>query len=575
VVCEEEPQRPSTAVTKLIARSTGGLVSTQAAPVSTGKPREEETERLRRRLSGDLDNIIMKALAKEPQRRYASVDQFSEDIRRHLEGLPVLARPDTFGYRTSKFIKRHKASVVAAVLIFVSLVAGIAGTAWQARKARQQRERAERRFNEGRSLANAFMFELDEKIQNLPGSTEARRFLVTKSLQYLDGLVGEASGDLSLQRELASAYEKVGDVQGGYDFGSVGDSGGALESYQKAHAIREAVAAADQNSVDYRYELARSHDNLGVAFAERGERSKGLDHHRKALEIRESIHSANPSEKRAQTALGTSYFYVATALVSAGDLEGAREARRTQMILFEEVARRDDATATDRRNLALSYKYYGGMLEREGKQDEALDLYRKAVAIEEARAQQDPTNTQVRLDLSFTYASVGHAQLIKKEFPGSLESYTKALALREAVVAADPANESARAFVARAHTSIAAVQEESGDAAGAIERYRKALSIRESMAARDPGSADLRISLANTYADLGQLNSRLAADPKTPAANRKERLRDARTWYQRGLEIFNDLQSKGKLAGSDSEKPGNLSRELAKVEEGLGKAANR
>src|SRR5262245_56275287 len=160
----------------------------------------------------------MKALAKDPQRRYASVDQFSEDIRRHVEGLPVLARPDTFGYRTSKFIKRHKASVVAASLIFISLVAGIAGTAWQAMKARQQSERAERRFNEGRSLANAFMFELDEKIQNLPGSTEARRFLVTKSLQYLDGLVGEASGDLSLQRELASAYEKVGDVQGGYDF---------------------------------------------------------------------------------------------------------------------------------------------------------------------------------------------------------------------------------------------------------------------------------------------------------------------------------------------------------------------
>jgi non-specific serine/threonine protein kinase/serine/threonine-protein kinase len=577
VVCEEEPQRPSTAVTRVIrdGRSTGGLVSTSATPVSTNKPRDEETERLRRRLSGDLDNIVMKALAKEPQRRYASVDQFAEDIRRHLEGLPVLARPDTFGYRASKFVQRHKASVVAAALILISLIAGIAGTTWQARKARQQRERAERRFSEGRALANAFMFELDEKIQDLPGSTEARRFLVTKSLQYLDGLVGEASGDLSLQRELASAYEKVGDVQGGNDFASMGDSAGALDSYQKAHAIREAIAAADPNSVDYRYELARSHDNLGMIFAERGDKPAGLEHHRKALEIREVIASASPFDKRAQTALATGYFHVASALVGTGDIEGAREARRKQMVIFEEVARRDDATATDRRNLALSYKYYGGMLERGGRHDEALDLYRKAVAIEEARAEQDPKNTQVRLDLSFTYASVGHALLVKNEFAASLESYRKALALREAVVAADPANVSARSYVARAHSSIGDILAETGDRAGAVESYRKALSIREAMAAGDPGSVDLRIVLADSYADLALLHSRLAKGERTPAQNRPEQLREARSWFQRSLDIFNELQSKGKLTGDDARKPENLSRELAKIEEALGKGGKK
>jgi tetratricopeptide (TPR) repeat protein len=181
----------------------------------------------------------------------------------------------------------------------------------------------------------------------------------------------------------------------------------------------------------------------------------------------------------------------------------------------------------------------------------------------------------VRLDLSFTYASVGHAQLVNNDFAGSLESYRKALGLREAVVAADPANVSARSYVARAYSSIGGVMEESGDSAEAIENYRKALSIREAMAAGDPGSIDLRIVLADSYADLALLHSKLANDPKTSAQNRTERLREARSWFQRSLDIFNDLQSKGKLTGGDAKKPENLTRELAKVEEALEKGPRK
>src|SRR5205807_2759146 len=95
-----------------------------------------------RRLLGDLDNIVLMAMRKEPQRRYASVEQFSEDIRRHMEGLPVIARPDTAGYRAAKFIARHKAGVAAAALLVLTLSAGIIATAWQARLAAAQRDHA-------------------------------------------------------------------------------------------------------------------------------------------------------------------------------------------------------------------------------------------------------------------------------------------------------------------------------------------------------------------------------------------------------------------------------------------------
>src|SRR6185503_19648048 len=84
-----------------------------------------EQEPRRQRLKGDLDNIVLMAMRKEPQRRYATAEQFAEDIRRHLEGLPVRARPDTFGYRAGKFVRRHKLGVAAAALITLTLLIGI------------------------------------------------------------------------------------------------------------------------------------------------------------------------------------------------------------------------------------------------------------------------------------------------------------------------------------------------------------------------------------------------------------------------------------------------------------------
>jgi serine/threonine protein kinase/tetratricopeptide (TPR) repeat protein len=133
-ICEEDPEKPSTAVDRKEGETT---------PQSVSETREGAPDKLRRRLRGDLDNIVLMALRKEPARRYASVLQFSEDIRRHLEGLPVIARRDTPGYRAAKFVGRHKTGVAGAVLIFLSLTAGIVATLRQTRIARAERDKAQ------------------------------------------------------------------------------------------------------------------------------------------------------------------------------------------------------------------------------------------------------------------------------------------------------------------------------------------------------------------------------------------------------------------------------------------------
>ncbi len=130
--------------------------------------------RLARELKGDLDTIVLTALQKEPQRRYASVERLSQDIRRYLEGLPVTARPDTLFYRADKFVRRHRVAVAAGLLVAVSLVGGAGVAVFEARRSRQSEALAQKRFNDVRRLANEYLFEFHDAIRNLPGATPAR-----------------------------------------------------------------------------------------------------------------------------------------------------------------------------------------------------------------------------------------------------------------------------------------------------------------------------------------------------------------------------------------------------------------
>src|SRR5262249_31422043 len=144
-----------------------------------------------------------------------------QDIRRHLEHLPVVARQDTVVYRASKFIRRHKAGLAASAVVAVAVLAGSGVALRVARVARSQAElarvqcaRAERRFSDVRRLANSLMFEVHDSIKDLPGTVGARKLLVDRALEYLDSLSQESAGDAALQLELAGVYDRLGDVLG-------------------------------------------------------------------------------------------------------------------------------------------------------------------------------------------------------------------------------------------------------------------------------------------------------------------------------------------------------------------------
>jgi non-specific serine/threonine protein kinase/serine/threonine-protein kinase len=270
IVCDTEPQKPSSAVRGETADST--------RPASFAKA-----------LSGDLDTIVLKALRKEPSRRYASVGD-GPGYPAAPPGPPRVRAPRLVGYRAGKFARRHRVGMAAASIVLVSLMAGLFWNLREARRARAAEARAERRFAEVRKEANSNLFELNDAIKRLPGSTPARALLVRRALEYLDGLAKEKGTDAALRRELAEAYQKVGDVQAGStEAGNLGQTAEALKSYGKAVVLREALAAEAPADPERRQELATTYSTKGRVLAMTGDVSGSLSDFRKALRLREEL----------------------------------------------------------------------------------------------------------------------------------------------------------------------------------------------------------------------------------------------------------------------------------------------
>ncbi len=270
-ICEVEAEKPSLAIghsAQITGRQTtdSNREALEVTPEWISACRNTSPDKLRRTLSGDLDQILLKALRKEPQRRYASAQSFAEDLRAYALGLPVSARRDTFGYRSGKFIKRHKLSLALAAVVAMVIGGGGVAIVREAHIARMQEARAERRFNDVRALANSLLFDIHDSVRDLPGSTGARKLLVDRALKYLDSLAQEAGDVSDLQRELAAAYERVGDVQGNSQFANLGDTAGSIASYRKALQIRLALAQDKHASDDDQAALSAIYVKLGFGL---------------------------------------------------------------------------------------------------------------------------------------------------------------------------------------------------------------------------------------------------------------------------------------------------------------------
>jgi serine/threonine protein kinase len=411
-ICETVPDKPS----KFVERS------------------EPEGRGNAKLLRGDLDTIVLKAMRKEPQRRYASVEHLSEDIRRYLKGFPVLARDFGAWYQASKFVGRHKAtSAGIAVLTAGVIVASVV--------ALQEKSAAEKRFGDLREFANFVLTSLDDKLRE--GPTAARAMLADEGVKYLDRLALEKGGDPSIKRDLVIGYIKNGDVKGNLYGASLAETAGAEDSYRKALKYAEELVRSNPSNLRDRGNLLNAQMKLGQVLATSGNRSEAKKHYDEASTILEATMAMGTPDAKAlqdaanlwasmgslrnfssdpagalecyrrglQTAerLPASYpnkvnilafmrESVANATVLAGgDTTGAEEMILDSIAVYQ---RRVDANpkARARRTLAQAYETLAEVQRRNGKNVEALASMRRSLKMTETLLSEDPKDEEKQID---------------------------------------------------------------------------------------------------------------------------------------------------------------------------------
>jgi len=469
--------------------------SIESTPARVTGTQREDVQKKHRQLRGDLDNIILKALRKEPGRRYASAEQLAEDIRRHLDGLPISAAPDSIWYRTNKFARRHKAGVAVALLFFIAIVGGVIATLTEARIAKTNERRAERRFNDVRKLANSLMFEVHDSIQNLPGATPARKLIIERASEYLDSLAQESGGDPSLQSELASAYRKVGDVQG-YPFRSnLGDSAGALRSYQKALAIRELLLRSNPDDLPNALELTIVYRRLAEMHSVNQDISSAVTEAQKAQAIGERLSVLHPKDAQVLEYLIKDDLTLAG--IEAGNLNSANLGNTTAALaLYQKASTIGDQLATQkpkdsavRQLLAGTYLRFGDQLLQLGEQSAAGKQYLRGTEI--LTSLYDPQNQTSIVDLAEADSRVGGAEASSGEIDNALQTYLKELSLYQFVVKSDPDNTNALLGFALAYANVGETESMLGQHADGLSSIKTGLSILDKTVS-DSSTADMR-----------------------------------------------------------------------------------
>ena len=537
--------------------------------------------KMRRVLDGDLDEIVLKALRKEPQRRYNSVEQMAEDIRRHLEGLPVIARRDSLRYRAAKFVTRHKLGVAASVMVLLTIALGIAATVREARIAAENGRRAEQRFQDVRKLANSLMFEIHDAIDGLPGSTAARKLIVQRSLEYLDRLSQESSGDISLQRELASAYERIGLAQGDPDRTNLGDIAGAQESLAKALSIRQKIVQAGKEAneadeialassyrqvcaINARYlrhigtaleycqvavskleqlynqhpddqlvvtELVRAYDSIGKVYGEgstsgnAGDSYQALENHQKALALISGLAKKNPDDLDLVSRQGSLSLLTADDLFEIGRVKEALPLYQQAADTFEKLTQRSNKMDY-MDTLQFARQRMGDMQLVVGHFQEAVRLYRKSLEGSMKLAAEDPKSMTFRTSQAAARTTYGNALWRAGRVKESLASFR--LALTEL---AESKQQDARATGLQTVTQLwmAGALEHEGDTEAALRNYKLASDYYEHICESDSKDVEDCISLAGTEERIARI------------LLKERRVDSALKLYQKGLAILEPL----------------------------------
>jgi serine/threonine protein kinase/tetratricopeptide (TPR) repeat protein len=540
VIREEEPPRPS-------AR----LSDSHDALPSISAQRAVEPSALTKLVRGELDWIVMKALEKDRNRRYETANGFSMDVQRYLADEPVQACPPSASYRVKKFVRRNKATVVAASLVFLALTTGVVGATWGMIRSNAARKQSDANFNIALGAVKQFLGDVtDDPDLKEAGLQHVRRKLLTSAMPFFEAIAAQRSDDPIAEGTRAGAYIRLALIHqesGEYDaalknsesareiFAELSDKfpseswyrhglanalhnrglslkhlgkrDDAVGEYRQAISIMERLVA-EAPSVDGRNDLAQGHLHFSELLHDLGKHEEAKAAVRQALIVQEKLAADFPKERKNLSAQVASHVRLGLLHKNLGDFGEAEKAFRKSRDLSSKVA----ASFPNSNDRGLSafhesapYGHLGGLLVAQGKFAEAQEPLRKAMELQEEFYRRYPTSAYVRRNHAATlgdYATVLE-QLGKSQEGEALAR--RALGIQQGLAEEFPDQPEFRQRVAHSFNVLGNSLLNQGKRPEAEESLRKSMEIKEKFAAEAPRDVDRAVDLAGALCNLGIL----------------------------------------------------------------------
>jgi non-specific serine/threonine protein kinase/serine/threonine-protein kinase len=394
-------------------------------------------------LAGDLDAIVLNAMARAKEDRYTTVAALAADVAAYLEQRPIAARAPSLAYVARKFARRNRAAVIAAAATALLMASAVGGVVWQARIAERERVRAEQRFAQVRQLANYVIYDLQDGVAKLAGATELRKAMVEKSLRYLDSMAVEAGGDTALLLEIAGAYHRLGDVLGNPGVANLGDRDGPISSYDKARAVYRSILTADPSHAGARQAFAALLLTESNFFGLVGQKDRAERSLTESRAIWESLRRATPDNEPVLQGLAAAE--VSSYIRAGGPQSDAALPHMQRALDIFQKLYNARPTDTDRmRDVALCHRYLVTFNLRVRNDSAALDHARRAMELDRRRLAAEPHNAAAKIDYSTDLGQMAVSTKRLGRSDDALLLYLQSLAIRRELWEADRANVFAR-----------------------------------------------------------------------------------------------------------------------------------
>jgi serine/threonine protein kinase/Flp pilus assembly protein TadD len=546
----------------------------------------------------DLETITLKCIEKESAKRYGAAAELAAELRRYLEGEPILARPVGGIERAWRWTRRNpRVTVLSAAIVLLLVGLSVASTivALQQHQQRLFAEKTAETERDLRSKANDAMalgeasaatareqsqlalkslqsviFDIQRGLKNVPGAGEVQRKLLLTALEHLEKVSEQFVTRGSIDRNTSVALNELGDLFLRIGTGIPGNAGeGAVAAarrlYERSLEISQKLAATDPGDAWGQRDLSVSYVKLGDVQRQCGQTTEALGSYEKALEITQKLTAADPSDALAQRGQSISHDRLGDVQHQCGKVIEALGSYQKALEIRQKLAGADPSDAQAQRDLSVSYNNLGDLRRQSGQLTEALGSYHKCLEISQKLVSADPNDAQAQRGLFVSYDRLGDVHLQSGQVTEALASYEKALEISQKLAAADPSDAQAQRDLSLAHGNLGDVKLQSGQVTEALGSYGKALEISQKLAAADPNDAqaqrDLSVSLLNlgeTQRQSGQVTEALRSCEKALEIRQKLATADPR-----------DAQAQRDLFFSYS-KLGDVQRECGQATEALG-----